>query len=909
MYVNCACFVILAQYRIVPFTLTFPGNLQNIIMELRPPPPQTLAIILAGFIWYISSAWVNISWKHLYHRQPCVLHLTLIQLTVAEIICLPLFILTEDKPHEIIWSLMKGRNPYIYLIGTAFCIGQLCTNSSLSIVSVSLTHIIKVTEPLIALLLGVTILKENISKRAILFICVILIGIVIATAYDVSFNYKGVGFAALSNVAFQVRNLFTKLSDSNRKGPYKSITIFFLTNAISIAIIFVILFVIKLEHNCFATYMFDFECFLLGISFAGQHIMSFFVLQNVMITTHALLNVIKRLFVIVICSLFLKTYISTFQFVGIILTLIGLYCYSTALRKKVTPSETSSDTQPNAKCMICFTFVCLILVRTYSVSFEKVSAILTRHEIIIQQTTPITTLWSYSRQIDASSETLLESLAGKYINEKITLYCGNKDCLQSKNHLRNIEIRPLKVFSIASGTPISSWVRHHAILKILTGRAFESHLQKALSLALIWKFGGIVIDLDLPIHNADSFISTLDKIKKNSCIMGSNGHQMSICYIERESAFILHLMESFTASFNITGIKSGKLNCRFENIFQFALNEFRMSTDGNVIPFDISNLFTDILGKSKDHSGSKQFGLVHYDRSGNIGDYIQSIAAAHLLPQIDSFLLRDRPHQTVAENTTVIMNAYWRKSNWLFGSTTNINPIFVSIHIASGHSSEMQNILQRRKAFLMENQPIGTRDYATSELLRNVGITAKMTGCLTLFLQNPFTGSPRLNDIYLVDVPRSVKNLLPAHVSQNAKAIHHIVPGVNRDGTSLYKHAYALLEKYARARLVITTRIHCALPCVALETPVIFLNLKSLLGASKNKPTARVTGLLDLFHHIDLYTTTWEEAKGFLQTFDYHNPPPNPNKELANSLRETSWSFLRKVSEIRNSHDIFDLKP
>ena len=38
--------------------------------------------------------------------------------------------------------------------------------------------------------------------------------------------------------------------------------------------------------------------------------------------------------------------------------------------------------------------------------------------------------------------------------------------------------------------------------------------------------------------------------------------------------------------------------------------------------------------------------------------------------------------------------------------------------------------------------------------------------------------------------------------------------------------AKKLLDKYARAKLVITTRLHTALPYLAFNTPVIFVNKK-----------------------------------------------------------------------------------
>ena len=60
------------------------------------------------------------------------------------------------------------------------------------------------------------------------------------------------------------------------------------------------------------------------------------------------------------------------------------------------------------------------------------------------------------------------------------------------------------------------------------------------------------------------------------------------------------------------------------------------------------------------------------------------------------------------------------------------------------------------------------------------------------------------------------------------------------------------MEKYAKARLVVTSRIHCALPCLGLETPVIFTELANQSEAS----LCRFGGLRDLFNVI-----VWKNGK------------------------------------------------
>ena len=41
---------------------------------------------------------------------------------------------------------------------------------------------------------------------------------------------------------------------------------------------------------------------------------------------------------------------------------------------------------------------------------------------------------------------------------------------------------------------------------------------------------------------------------------------------------------------------------------------------------------------------------------------------------------------------------------------------------------------------------------------------------------------------------------------------------------SAFKHAESLLEKYCEASLVVTTKIHCALPCLAMGVTVILIH-------------------------------------------------------------------------------------
>ena len=99
-----------------------------------------------------------------------------------------------------------------------------------------------------------------------------------------------------------------------------------------------------------------------------------------------------------------------------------------------------------------------------------------------------------------------------------------------------------------------------------------------------------------------------------------------------------------------------------------------------------------------------------------------------------------------------------------------------------------------------------------------------------------------------------------------------------------------LLNKYARAKLVITSRIHCALPCLALGTPVIFIN-----GFDSFVDSCRFDGILELFNRIDVDSKTGNFSANFdlpgkindqttVKNFEKHHDLANPLKQQCNDF-------------------------
>ena len=217
------------------------------------------------------------------------------------------------------------------------------------------------------------------------------------------------------------------------------------------------------------------------------------------------------------------------------------------------------------------------------------------------------------------------------------------------------------------------------------------------------------------------------------------------------------------------------------------------------------------------------------DCVGNIGDYIQSLAAQQYFLNIDEYIDRDLISLYNRQNINLIMNAwwfFWRKNKNL---SEKINPLFVSFHI-----NNQDNISKETMDYLKRYEPIGCRDLSTMRFLIQNGIEAYFSGCLTLTLGNTFkikNETERENLVYYVDYDENQNAQIQTNLSKilqqgykdfRIENVHHNIDIHNSPEKNLLD-AKNLLYKYARAKLVVTTRLHCALPCLSMGTPVIFI--------------------------------------------------------------------------------------
>lgn len=281
---------------------------------------------------------------------------------------------------------------------------------------------------------------------------------------------------------------------------------------------------------------------------------------------------------------------------------------------------------------------------------------------------------------------------------------------------------------------------------------------------------------------------------------------------------------------------------------------------------------------------SDRYGLL-FCGTANLGDEIQAIAARNLLPRVDAVLMREALEREPAEGTVrLILNGWFMHEPRHWPPHESIRPLVISIHITERRRSRRRfwtrpastlMLSPEGRAWFNRHGPIGARDEATLRLLQRHGIAAYLSGCLTLTLTRPSVVKGA--HVVACDLPASVTNELQRQVGQPIKIVTQM-----DDGT-LYRERMAkagqLLELYASARLVVTSRLHCALPCLAMGTPVLFIPV--LRDRERQQPA------FDLCH--SMTPATFLSRR---HSYDLSNPPANSSAYLP--IRD---SLLRRVED------------
>jgi len=209
----------------------------------------------------------------------------------------------------------------------------------------------------------------------------------------------------------------------------------------------------------------------------------------------------------------------------------------------------------------------------------------------------------------------------------------------------------------------------------------------------------------------------------------------------------------------------------------------------------------------------------------NIGDDFQSYVMAGIIGAPDIWINRDRASTYAGEPCRLIANAYMTVES--FPIAEKIRPEFVAIHLGG-----MEKLIEPSKLqYLKENSaqvgPIGCRDLETFHYLERLTVPCYFAGCPTALCGADAEAEPA-DFLLFVDVDPSMFGRLnrQPHVRWHTQRI------AEDDRTRRQELCRSRHRLYTSARLVVTSRIHVALPCLGMGKPVIFVK-QNILAAGR----------------------------------------------------------------------------
>ncbi len=291
-----------------------------------------------------------------------------------------------------------------------------------------------------------------------------------------------------------------------------------------------------------------------------------------------------------------------------------------------------------------------------------------------------------------------------------------------------------------------------------------------------------------------------------------------------------------------------------------------------------------------------KYGLLYYKDTDNIGDDIQTYAQERFLPKVDYLIDRENLELFVPdkkEKVKLIMNAWYIHDIFNFDISPYIEPLYISMFlkkvpyeggITIGTDYLNPNVLESFKKY----GPVGTRDMHTKKILDQLEVPNYFSGCMTLTL-NKFEGVKKEDYIVVVGLNDKEINYIKKKTKRKViKFVQDVKKGSfsNESWDERKKRVEDTLKLYQGAHMVITTKLHCSLPCLALGTPILLLYDTSF---AENKD--RIGTFLPYLNHVN-------REDFLISNIDFDNPKKNSTKylELRKQLEEKCIDFVKNVN-------------
>eukprot|EP00126_Sphaerothecum_destruens_P005066 Sdes_comp18539_c0_seq1m8601 len=325
-------------------------------------PPKALKVFSLCFLWYLFSACTNNIGKSILNQFPHPTTLCLVQaISISLVASLIMDILRLHKRQYI------SRESWIVLIfplASGRLFGSIMSQMSIWRVPVSYAHTVKAVSPLFTVILSRIILGSRHPLQVYLSLVPIVLGVLLATVSEISFDFLGMICALASTLVFALQNIYAKKHMKDKRFDHLNLLLY--TSSLSCVLVFPFWFFLDGvplffgEHNLWT---FDISwlaprLFANGLCNAGQSIVAFHVLSLISPVSYSVASSAKRIIVISFSILAFHNQVSWTNLTGMSLAIGGVAFYNkvklnmlqrSALSASASASSLASSIYTNAK--------------------------------------------------------------------------------------------------------------------------------------------------------------------------------------------------------------------------------------------------------------------------------------------------------------------------------------------------------------------------------------------------------------------------------------------------------------------------------------------------------------------------------------------------------------------------------
>jgi hypothetical protein len=250
----------------------------------------------------------------------------------------------------------------------------------------------------------------------------------------------------------------------------------------------------------------------------------------------------------------------------------------------------------------------------------------------------------------------------------------------------------------------------------------------------------------------------------------------------------------------------------------------------------------------------------------NLGDHIQIISGLRLLSRLGveptRYIDRDNEIQSASGldkeegPVGILLNGWFKTNRAEWPPHPKFAPLIIGFHLRPFQSPEL--LSDASVDFFRRHQPIGCRDVYTETLLRSKGVEAFTSNCLSLTLSRRIEDPAAQTEVFVVSRDEHIKDHLPPSIGPYTFICHY---SGSKDFAANMSRAEQLLEIYrSRAKLIVTTMLHCALPAIAMGIPVVvFYPLNDETAhASDRERFSSLNGLARVHRLEEIRSVNWD---------------------------------------------------